>query len=285
LFIPLLNLYSGRFGPSNSLKYFLIQGLCSSVIIFVFFIKIIFIDLGWVIVFILIIKLGLAPFHYWFIRIVKYISWEIVFLLSVLQKILPLYFLYVFGRSYLLVGFRILSIIRSVLGCYNQIFLTKLVGYSSLNSMGWVIINIVVRNSFYIFFICYRGLVLCVCLLFIRKKFYLIDQLVNTKVRVSFKILLLVLFLRIGGFPPLVGFFIKVFVIIFIIKFLGVGITVFLVTRSLMIIYIYMRIFIIRISLGGAKSVRTYLSVFIIEDRYIFVWIIYIGLSLWVCLY
>jgi len=76
------------------MKYFIVQSFASAVFIFSSCLSMIISPLIFFFVYLaILVKLGLAPFHSWFLNLIELSSLNILFLLSTVQKIIPLYIL------------------------------------------------------------------------------------------------------------------------------------------------------------------------------------------------
>ena len=117
---------------NNTVKYFLFQSICSILLLLRLSL------LGEIKIFgivIIIIKLGIAPFHLWFIRLIKKITLLNLVWVSVLQKIIPLRFLVVIKGNRVLIIILILSLLISVIYIVIQTKLINMVAASSVYSM------------------------------------------------------------------------------------------------------------------------------------------------------
>lgn len=81
----------------------------------------------------LLIKLGAAPFHQWLVEVITSREWVIVFLLIYPQKILPILMV---GGGPRVEGFVLLSVIFSALGGLSVRSKKRLLGLSSVFSVG-----------------------------------------------------------------------------------------------------------------------------------------------------
>lgn len=119
---------------NSIIKYFIIQSSASRFFFFRLFV-IYLIDRGIIsffkgLIFLrLILKLGVAPFHSWYLRMIETMDWLSIFILSTIQKILPLLVLRIsikFYETYL-----ILIITRLVsLFLVFEVLIKRIIGYS-----------------------------------------------------------------------------------------------------------------------------------------------------------
>lgn len=120
-------------------KYFLVQGFGSSLLILSFFFRrmrsiyevIIFLSLG--------IKLGVVPLHYWVFEFINGLRWGDLFLFLGIQKINPILLITYLLRDKVFQFLVLIIVIRRVvggLGGYNQSELRKILGYSRIRHLG-----------------------------------------------------------------------------------------------------------------------------------------------------
>lgn len=88
------------------------------------------------------LKLGMAPFHGWFISVMTSTSFAIMFLLSTAQKFIPLLVLRTLPRRAFVVG----VLVRVTLGAVFslglvQLSVKKLLAVSSINNVRWMILG------------------------------------------------------------------------------------------------------------------------------------------------
>nr|YP_010895002.1 NADH dehydrogenase subunit 2 [Caliprobola speciosa]WJW73515.1 NADH dehydrogenase subunit 2 [Caliprobola speciosa] len=216
-FIPLMsdnNLMSNE----ASLKYFLTQALASSVLLFSsilfmyqnnFTMKI-YTDnyISMLILSSLLMKSGAAPFHFWFPNVMEGLNWTNALILMTWQKIGPLMLI-----SYLIIKFLmfwsiLLSVIIGSLGGLNQTSLRKLMTFSSINHLGWMLMSMYSNESLWInYFLFYSFLLFNMIFLFNMFKLYHINQLFMLFFfNKTFKFSLFLNLLSLGGLPPFLGF-------------------------------------------------------------------------------
>jgi len=182
-------------------------------------------------------KLGFAPFHIWFVRIITKINWFGFIWISFLQKIIPIIILY---KNFL---FYELFIIVRVLACVIHgilvIKLKKMLAISSVFSLIWVYSAILREKHLWIFFFLFYN-VMKILLIFLlidnSHKSYKTTNLSN-KFKLNFIIFLILLIL--AGIPPRPIFLLKIFTLIAIVKEVGYISSIFLIISSIIIINMY----------------------------------------------
>jgi len=104
---------------SNTVKYFSIQSMDSIILIR---------ELKMLRILVTMIKLGIAPFHLWFISLMRKISIMRLVWVRVVQKIIPLRFIIVIKGASGLVTLLVIRFLLSVLHIIVQAKLTRIVG-------------------------------------------------------------------------------------------------------------------------------------------------------------
>ena len=234
--------------------YFLPQAIASSILFFSFFIfhKINLID--WVLQFRLILKIGLAPFHMWFIVISTKVSNLIFFFLSVTQKIIPFFLLILFNN--LLTKFTILiSIIISTFRGLKQNQIILIIRFSSIFSACWILSSNRFKTG-----ICYLliyAISLIILLNFITHLNWQFLDAITIRTSLNIFVIIAVIF-NFMGMPPLFGFFIKIIIAQEIIL-INIFVTAFLlILFSFLYFIIYLKFLIVNLNYSNMFFLSTY---------------------------
>lgn len=252
-FIPLIIGTKNLFSSESSLKYFLTQALASS--IFLFSILIFFIFLNIKIYFIknyfsilisstILLKIGSAPFHFWFPTVLEGLNWNSILILVTWQKIAPLMIFSYLINFNLLIFIIFLSIIFGSLGGLNQTSLRKLIAFSSINHLGWIIISLINREYLWIlYFVFYCFLTFNVIWIFNNFKLTNINQTFYLKkINIFFNLAIFIALLSLGGLPPFLGFFPKWILIEIIAENNLTFSLIFILFFTLINLFFYLRI-------------------------------------------
>lgn len=294
-FIPLIVNPINIINSEASLNYFLVQAFASSLILFFILINLMTINLNFefmgggillnfvgeinsrynyifsLIVIILMIKLGAAPFHFWFPNVSENIDWLNNLILMTWQKLAPFfiisYFSFQFGENYLMLGGSLCSTLVGALGGLNQLSLRKIIAFSSINHMGWIMLSIMLRTLIWIiYFFIYSLLVLRVIFYFKMFSIYFLNQ-IYTSFRHSslIKLLILAVFLSLGGLPPFLGFLPK-WLIIQELTRVGMNLMViFIIIIRLITLYYYLKIrisaYLVNVTMSNWLTVRSITNV------------------------
>nr|WHL46552.1 NADH dehydrogenase subunit 2 [Euhampsonia serratifera] len=249
-FIPLISNSNNMFSNEASLKYFLTQSIASINFLFSILSKMILMKNFEMNLFIsiminssLLMKMGSAPFHFWFPNIIEGLSWFNSFILMTWQKISPMILLsYYFNINFIIIII-IMNIMIGAINGLNQTSLRKLLAFSSINNLGWMLMAMMISENLWMFyFLLYTFLLNMMCFLFYILNMFYINQLFINNMNSLIKINLLINFLSLGGLPPFIGFFPKWIIINFLINNKFYLMTLIFVMMSLIMLFFYIRI-------------------------------------------
>nr|YP_010693256.1 NADH dehydrogenase subunit 2 [Bactrocera nigrotibialis]WCB99061.1 NADH dehydrogenase subunit 2 [Bactrocera nigrotibialis] len=251
-FIPLMN-SNNLTSTEASLKYFLTQAMASAVLLFA--IMMMYLNnypiiqdnssySNLMIISSLLLKSGAAPFHFWFPNVMEGLSWMNALTLMTWQKIAPLMLISYTTQSTFILMAVIASTITGSLGGLNQTSLRKLMAFSSINHLGWMLAAMQANESMWcIYFSFYTFLSFSLTFMFNNFKMFHINQLFNSFF--NSKILKFILFLNLlslGGLPPFIGFLPKWLVIqLLVLKSQYVLMTIMTV-MTLITLFFYLRL-------------------------------------------
>nr|YP_010443271.1 NADH dehydrogenase subunit 2 [Danaus genutia]UTE83794.1 NADH dehydrogenase subunit 2 [Danaus genutia]UXR11454.1 NADH dehydrogenase subunit 2 [Danaus genutia] len=248
-FIPLITSPNNLLNSEASLKYFLTQSIASINFLFSILLKLLFMNFFFHNLFsiminsALLMKMGSIPFHFWFPNIMEGLSWLNCFILMTWQKISPLILLSYYMNINFISIIMIFNCIFGVIGSFNQNSLRKLMAFSSINNLGWMMSSLMISESIWkLFFLLYSFLVMIMCLMFHLINIFFINQLFNINLNFFLKISIMINFLSLGGLPPFLGFFSKWMIINFLIMNNMFLISFFFIMSSLIMIFIYIQI-------------------------------------------
>nr|YP_010374024.1 NADH dehydrogenase subunit 2 [Episesarma lafondii]QJH91618.1 NADH dehydrogenase subunit 2 [Episesarma lafondii] len=255
-FIPLISLKMNSYYSEAALKYFLIQALGSALFISSGFLSLLFLFISYILIFLaLMLKLASAPFHFWFPQVMEGLNWPQVFLLSTIQKLAPMILL-----SYLMINnilikmiifFSIMSAIVGALGGLNLMYLRKIIAFSSINHMSWMMIAISTGDTFWLFyFFIYSLILMSITSMFFNLQVFTLSNLMQSDQNsILHSILISFNFLSLGGLPPFTGFIPKWMLIQTMVNMNLYIPLFFLLFSALITLYFYLRIIIMFILL------------------------------------
>nr|YP_010626012.1 NADH dehydrogenase subunit 2 [Inocellia elegans]WBK02771.1 NADH dehydrogenase subunit 2 [Inocellia elegans] len=220
-FIPLMSNTNNIFSTEASLKYFLTQAFASSTLVFfIIFSFLIYLNyfslnmnnsMKMLILSSLFLKLGAAPFHFWFPSVAENLTWLMNMILLTWQKIAPMILISYLNNEIYLQFIAIFSTLIGSLGGLNQTNLRKIMAFSSINHIGWMISSLIMNNNLWkIYFLIYSLLTILMISIFMNFNLYFINQIyLMMNFNLMNKFLLFMNFLSLGGLPPFLGFFPK----------------------------------------------------------------------------
>nr|YP_010426660.1 NADH dehydrogenase subunit 2 [Parnassius glacialis]QYH50543.1 NADH dehydrogenase subunit 2 [Parnassius glacialis]USN89409.1 NADH dehydrogenase subunit 2 [Parnassius glacialis] len=249
-FIPLISNSKNLLSSEAALKYFLTQSIASINFLFSILLKMILLKnfeinnlFSILINSSMLIKMGSTPFHFWFPNIIEGLSWFNCFILMTWQKISPMILLSYYMNNNFLMFIMIFNVIVGTMGGINQTSLRKLMSFSSINNLGWMLAALMMTENLWIFYLMmYSFLISIMCFFFNSLNIYYINQLFIVNMKISLKMSLLINFLSLGGLPPFLGFFPKWIIINFLIMNKLFIISFIFIMMSLIMLFFYIRI-------------------------------------------
>jgi NADH-ubiquinone oxidoreductase chain 2 len=228
------------------IKYFIIQRSRSSVYLFSslilnyeFFNIITF---HWRIILLLsiiiiIVKLGAAPIHFWLINIRKNLKWFLIFIILRIQKINPLIILSLISKNFNFIWIFIITgaLIGRFQGLRQKSF-ELIIVLSSVTHLRWIF-SCLKRNYWIIYLLIYSISLIIISILI--NKISNSCELYIKKYQFFFYFYFILNIISLGGFPPLLGFFPKWFILI---NINNIFLAFILILRSVINLYFYIHI-------------------------------------------
>nr|AJR19253.1 NADH dehydrogenase subunit 2 [Thremma gallicum] len=256
-FIPLMINFNNKLSSESIMSYFVIQSLSSANFLFGVIFLILFnkwymnnfIVFNNLLIFLMInisllMKMGAAPFHFWFPKVMKGLNWQNCFILSTWQKIIPMITLSnCFLNKMMMISIILSAMIGSMMGL-NQTSLMLLMSYSSISHISWMLCSLMIKlNLWTIYFSVYSFINFILMMTFNYLKLYQINQIYSNKsmnIMINYSIFMNLISL--GGLPPFLGFMPKWLMINFLIINKFYMITLILMMSSLMNLFFYLKI-------------------------------------------
>uniref|UniRef100_UPI0030E2848F NADH dehydrogenase subunit 2 n=1 Tax=Byasa confusa TaxID=3078925 RepID=UPI0030E2848F len=249
-FIPLISNSKNLLSSEAALKYFLTQSIASINFLFSIIFKLILMKnfetsliFSIMINSSMLVKMGSAPFHFWFPNIIEGLSWFNCFILMSWQKISPMILLSYYINNNFILLITIMNVIIGTMGGLNQTSLRKILTFSSINNLGWMLMSLMISDNLFMFyFFFYTFFISIVCFTFNMFNIFFINQLFIVNMNYSIKFSLFINFLSLSGLPPFLGFFPKWIIINFLINNNFLLICFIFIFMSLIMMFIYIRI-------------------------------------------
>nr|YP_009239934.1 NADH dehydrogenase subunit 2 [Leptodius sanguineus]AMN14568.1 NADH dehydrogenase subunit 2 [Leptodius sanguineus] len=248
-FIPLIAIKMNPYTSEAALKYFLTQALASTLIIMSSCLFLFTPNLSSpLILMALLLKLGAAPFHLWFPQVMEGLMWPQAVLLLSIQKLAPMilisYLLISPTTTQIIILSAILSAVVGGLGGLNTTKLRKIMAFSSINHMAWLLTAICINDTAWtMYFLFYVSISTSVIIFFFFFQATTISDLLASNRLTLFSTLMIPLsLLSLGGLPPLTGFIPKWLMIQFMLSTNMIIPLFFLLSSTLVTLYFYLRI-------------------------------------------
>nr|YP_009317724.1 NADH dehydrogenase subunit 2 [Hylopetes alboniger]AOY36138.1 NADH dehydrogenase subunit 2 [Hylopetes alboniger] len=256
--IPILIHKANPRSTEAASKYFLIQATASMILMMAVIIN--FTDSGqWTITspinqlsslmltMALSMKLGLAPFHLWVPEVTQGIPLLSGLILLTWQKIAPISIMFQIAPSInfsLIMFMAMMSIIMGGWGGLNQTQLRKIMAYSSIAHMGWMMAIITFNPTLTIFnLIIYIMLTISMfSLLYLNKKTTTLSLSTSWNKSPLLISIILITLMSLGGLPPLTGFSPKWMIIKELVSNNNITLSTFMAVMALLNLYFYMRL-------------------------------------------
>nr|APX40629.1 NADH dehydrogenase subunit 2 [Colaspidema barbarum] len=252
--IPLLKSPSSLYPSEAAMKYFITQSLASTVLLFSvimisnlneFLPQNSFMYLTIMLNSAILLKLGAAPFHSWFPEVLDGLNWTNNLVMLTWQKVAPMILLSynLQMTEFLTLIILLSSIISGILGV-NQISLRKIMAYSSINHMAWMIASLLsIKLIWMIYFLIYSMISINIILMFKYLNIFYLKQLFSSlNSNKIFKLFFIMNFFSLGGLPPFLGFLPKWLVINNLVENNFYTLSFVLIIFTLLPLFFYMRI-------------------------------------------
>nr|AXS65891.1 NADH dehydrogenase subunit 2 [Tenebrionoidea sp. 12 KM-2017] len=252
--IPLFNSAKNMFSSESSLKYFITQAMASLILLFSIILMLSITEfitpkmnfsLLMMLNSALFTKLGAAPFHFWFPEVMEGLNWMNSLILLTWQKIAPM-ILIMNNKLNNLYFFSIIliSLMMSGLMGLNQISLRKILTFSSINHIAWMLSCMLISYSVWmIYFMIYSIITFNIIMIFYYSNSFFLKQLINSlNYNKLIKFSFMINFMSLGGLPPFIGFFPKWMSINYLINNNYYFLSFILIIFTLIMLFIYIRI-------------------------------------------
>nr|WES82309.1 NADH dehydrogenase subunit 2 [Glyptotermes angustus] len=250
-FIPIMSSQENIYTTEASLKYFLVQALASSTLLFMVIMKTLADQtlltnklFSYTMMTPLLLKMGAAPLHWWFPSVMEGLSWMNCLVMMTLQKMAPMMLIsYLMKMNTPTMGIILTSVIIGSLGGMNQTSLRKILTYSSINHTGWMLTAMLGGNNLWLmYFTVYSLLTSAITIIAKSYNISFVNQTMTVNSSAKTKYILFSTLLSLGGLPPFVGFLPKWIVIQMMITNNLMFMMTIMVVSSLMTLYYYLRV-------------------------------------------
>nr|WIL10211.1 NADH dehydrogenase subunit 2 [Stenocladius bicoloripes] len=217
--MPIMKMDNNIMSSESSIKYFITQSMASTVIlasVVVMMWKFNHMssmfnkqNLNMMMNSSFLMKMGMSPFHFWFPEVMEGQSWINCLMLLTWQKLTPMILFMINNSKMIFISMVIASsMIVSGIMAMNQTSLRKIMTYSSINHMGWIMSTMILsKTTWMVYFTLYSMISMSLIVIFMKNKLNLMKQMFN-KMNNSqmIKILFSMNFMSLMGLPPFLGF-------------------------------------------------------------------------------
>nr|ABR28157.1 NADH dehydrogenase subunit 2 [Sarcops calvus] len=192
-------------------------------------------------------KLGLAPFHFWFPEVLQGCSLTTGLVLSTAMKFPPIALLYMTSQSLNPTLLTSMAILSAALGGWmglNQTQTRKILAYSSISHLGWMAVIIIYSPKLALFnFYLYVMMTAAVFLTLDSIKTLKLSTLMTTWTKTpALSAMLMLTLLSLAGLPPLTGFLPKWLIIQELTKQEMAPVATIIALLSLLSLFFYLRL-------------------------------------------
>nr|UFR82851.1 NADH dehydrogenase subunit 2 [Goliathus goliatus]UFR82890.1 NADH dehydrogenase subunit 2 [Mecynorhina torquata ugandensis] len=251
--IPLMSSTKNMMTSEAALKYFITQTLASTIFLFSVILSSLYFSFNlntsnYITLIMntsLLTKMGAAPFHFWFPEVMEGLNWLNSTIMLTWQKIAPMILIMYSNKNslYLIIIITISMLISGIMGI-NQTSLRKILAYSSINHIGWMLSAILISSSIWsYYFIIYCFITINITLMFkILNIFYMNQLYISLNSNPIIKFFFMLNFFSLGGLPPFLGFLPKWLLINSLILSNLYFLTFMMTILTLITLYFYIRI-------------------------------------------
>nr|YP_008993142.1 NADH dehydrogenase subunit 2 [Vestalis melania]AFM83573.1 NADH dehydrogenase subunit 2 [Vestalis melania] len=244
-FIPLMKKTGNVYESEASMKYFLVQVMASSLLMF----SILAAEMmkgntmHSILLCSLFMKMGAAPFHFWYPGVMQGLDWSNCFILMTWQKIAPMIMMsYQLKMTIIVSSTVLMSVLMATVGGMGQTSIRKMMAYSSISHLGWLIMAM--AASYYhwmMYFLIYSIVSLASVIIFWNYELYQLHQLFNMGSESNMKMTMFTSMLSMGGMPPFLGFIPKWVIIQTMIESKNYIMIMIMVMSTLITLFMYLR--------------------------------------------
>nr|YP_009373419.1 NADH dehydrogenase subunit 2 [Neotrigonia margaritacea]AQT38489.1 NADH dehydrogenase subunit 2 [Neotrigonia margaritacea] len=216
-FIPLIYATGTTSEAESSVKYLIPQALGSSILLTGALLSSGMETPQILVTLAILLKLGVAPFHFWFPSVMGALNLAPAFLLLTWQKLAPLFVLVSLSNfiTTMVIMTAAISALWGGIGGLNQTDIRALLSYSSITHLGWMMASLTGPAYITVAYITiYTAINSAVFLALIAKSLTKHKQLTTLPSDPITRQFLVLAFLSLAGLPPLMGFAMKAMVLL-----------------------------------------------------------------------
>lgn len=173
-------------------------------------------------------------------------TWGLIWVLSIWQKIIPIILISTRNLPFLLLVIGIARARLGSLGSVKQKRVKKILGLSSIFSLGWVVVSITENSFIWIKFLAGYALALISLMWSISSHTSLKSKIAHRSWEPLFLVIFFFGLLILRGVPPFIGFFLKILILkILIFKYFILAFTLLILRLALIFVYLIIRFYLL----------------------------------------
>nr|AND96465.1 NADH deshydrogenase subunit 2 [Onthophagus haematopus] len=250
--VPLIGNSKNPMSSEATMKYFIVQALASTILLMSLILMsmnmnylMYYNSLSMIFMSALFMKMGAAPFHFWFPEIMEGLTWFNSYIMLTWQKIAPMILISYsnYNINYIALIVIMSSMISGIMGM-NQTNMRKILAYSSINHISWMITAMLFFENIWIYyFIIYSIITLNIIIILNKLNIFSLNQLFSSLNNYPLiKFFFSMNFMSLGGLPPFLGFLPKWLTIQILIKMKLFSLSLIMIILTLITLFFYMRI-------------------------------------------
>lgn len=197
--------------------YFVIQALASTLILYFWLRSTLNTFSRELILLGLSIKIGIFPFHSWYLNLINFLDWGIIWVLRIPIKLVILKIIFSIGLTFAVTILAFVNVMFSFIRIFKEKKIKLFLALTSIFNIGWVLLSLIDLIAWIIFMIVYR-INLYVLLDSLKINFRETLFNLNNAESKSIHLMIIVVGLIIMRIPPTLGFIVKIIVIFLVIN-------------------------------------------------------------------
>nr|WRK21349.1 NADH dehydrogenase subunit 2 [Xestocephalus sp. n. A ZLL-2024a] len=236
-FIPLMEKES-VLSTESSIKYFIIQSVSSSMMILGLIMSMK--TTSWLLIsYSMMIKMGTSPFHMWMVSVSEGLTYLNLFIMLTITKIPPMTIM-----NYNMTDNPMMSILSLIIGSMmglNQTSMRKILTYSSIYNMGFMLMLTKSMPAWMTFLLIYSTMLAMTMTMMMKMSISYLNQMSINNQKPSSKMNMWIMMMSMSGLPPSMGFMNKLLVIELLIQKNQILISTTMIMTSLIVSFYYTR--------------------------------------------
>nr|YP_009186445.1 NADH dehydrogenase subunit 2 [Paraplea frontalis]AHL44229.1 NADH dehydrogenase subunit 2 [Paraplea frontalis] len=249
-FMPIMFKTKNNLSSESMMMYFLTQAMGSMIMLMsilmmnnMFMNETIMYNMTIIMLMSIMIKMGAAPMHSWMPEVMNKMNWTSNTILMTWQKIAPMIMMSnMYINMYIISTITMIGTIIGAMGGLNQTSVRKIMAYSSISHIAWMIMCMKFNNEMWMYYLMmYSMMVVMMTITFNKKSIMYTNQMMLTNMTNMEKMNYVIMFMSMGGMPPTMGFLPKWMVIQATMNMNMMFTMTVMLTTTLMTLFYYMR--------------------------------------------